>query len=72
MTKVSLRDHSLSGPETDQIVSPKLDGIILEKVQPRVDVMRCRLELGQGSEVVLPGASSWVSSSMTLDLETSG
>ena len=65
-------DHSLCGSETDQTVRPKLDGVILEKVQSRVDIMRCRLELSQGGEVPFPSASGWVSSSMTLDLKTSG
>jgi len=63
--------HLLRGSETDEIVRPKLDGVILEKVQLRVDVMGNGFELGQGGEVVLPSASGWVSSSVTLDLRTS-
>jgi len=64
--------YSLRGSETDEIVRPKLDGVILEKVQLRVDVMRRGFELGQGSEIGLPSVSGWVSGSMTLDLRRSG
>jgi len=70
--KPSRVGRSLCGSETDKIIRPEFDSIILEKVQLRVDVMRCGFELGQGGEVILPSASGWVSGSMTLDLRTSG
>ena len=72
MMKKSRVGYSLRGSETDEIVRPKLDGVILEKVQLRVDVMRRGSELCQRGEVVLPSASGRVSSSMALDLRTSG
>ena len=39
--KWSRSDDLLLGPEGDQVVNPEDDGVILEKVQPRV------LELGR-------------------------
>ena len=44
--KTNHTGHSLHGSKTDEIVRPKVDGVILEKVQSRVDIMRCGLELG--------------------------
>ena len=72
LMKKSRVGYSLRGSETDEVIRPKLDGVILKKVQLRVDVMRRGFELGQGGEVVLPSASGWVSGSVTLDLRTSG
>ena len=61
-------NHSLRGSETDQIIRPEHDGVILKKVQPRVLIMIYGLNLGQGSEVVSPGLGGWISSSVTLNL----
>ena len=70
--KKSRMGYSLRGSEPDEIVRPKLDGVIFEKVQLRVDVMGYGFEFVQGGEIVLPSASGWVSSSVTLDLRASG
>lgn len=70
--KSSRVDYSLLGSERDQIVRPKVDGVVLEEVQLRVFIARYGRELSQGSKVLLPSASSRVSGSVTLKLKTNG